>query len=171
MASAATGFAGALFNPAVRAYVAQDAGERRVEAFALFNVFYQTGILLGPVIGLALTGLAFQVTCLTAAAVFAVLTGLQVAVGDTGLRDIRTAAHHRVVPDEVECGRPPSYPGLASDGFHCSSPPRCWRRARSWCFPSRWTPSSDCPATSSSPRIRDFTTPSSGRHLAAVPVR
>lgn len=78
IASAATGFAGALFNPAVRAYVAEDAGERRVEAFALFNVFYQTGILLGPVIGLVLTSVAFQVTCLVAATVFAVLTLLQV---------------------------------------------------------------------------------------------
>ena len=34
IASAATGFAGALFNPAVRAYLAADAGQRRVEAFA-----------------------------------------------------------------------------------------------------------------------------------------
>ena len=40
IASAATGFAGALFNPAVRAYLAADSGDRRVEAFALFNVFY-----------------------------------------------------------------------------------------------------------------------------------
>lgn len=47
-ASAATGLAGALFNPAVRAYLAADAGERRVEAFALFNVFHQAGIRLGP---------------------------------------------------------------------------------------------------------------------------
>lgn len=78
IASAATGFAGALFNPAVRAYLAADAGERRVEAFALFNVFYQTGILLGPVVGLVLTSVAFKVTCLTAAAVFAVLTVLQI---------------------------------------------------------------------------------------------
>lgn len=79
VASAATGFAGALFNPAVRAYLAEDAGEeRRVEAFALFNVFYQAGILLGPVVGLVLTALAFQVTCLVAAAVFAVLTVLQI---------------------------------------------------------------------------------------------
>ncbi|GAB3478685.1 MDR family MFS transporter [Amycolatopsis cihanbeyliensis] len=78
IASAATGFAGALFNPAVRAYVAADAGERRVEAFALFNVFYQSGILLGPLIGLALTGVAFRLTCLVAAVVFAVLTVLQV---------------------------------------------------------------------------------------------
>lgn len=76
-ASAATGFAGALFNPAVRAYLAHDAGERRVEAFALFNIFYQTGILLGPLIGLALTGFHFQLTAAVAAGVFAVLTVLQ----------------------------------------------------------------------------------------------
>lgn len=78
IASAATGFAGALFNPAVRAYLAKDAGERRVEAFALFNVFYQAGILVGPLIGLALTGVSFQLTCLVAAGVFALLTVLQV---------------------------------------------------------------------------------------------
>lgn len=78
VASAATGFAGALFNPAVRAYLAHDAGERRVEAFALFSVFYQAGILLGPLVGLALTGIAFSVTCLVAAGVFAVLTVLQI---------------------------------------------------------------------------------------------
>ena len=66
-ASAATGLAGALFNPAVRAYLAADAGERRVEAFALFNVFYQAGILLGPLVGMLLTGVDFRVTCLVSA--------------------------------------------------------------------------------------------------------
>ncbi|MGW7440164.1 MDR family MFS transporter [Streptomyces sp. NPDC054849] len=76
-ASAATGFAGALFNPAVRAYLARDAGERRVEAFALFNVFYQAGILAGPLVGLALTRIDFRLTCLVSAAVFAVLTLIQ----------------------------------------------------------------------------------------------
>lgn len=45
IARRATGFAGALFNPAVRAYLAADAGERRVEAFALFNAPYQAGTL------------------------------------------------------------------------------------------------------------------------------
>ncbi|WP_030568124.1 MFS transporter [Streptomyces aureocirculatus] len=79
-ASAATGLAGALFNPAVRAYVAAEAGtpERRVEAFALFNVFYQTGILLGPLVGLALTGVDFKLTCAVAAVLFAVLSVVQV---------------------------------------------------------------------------------------------
>ena len=74
IASAATGFAGALFNPAVRAYLAADAGPRRVEAFALFNVFYQGGILAGPLVGLALMVLDFRIAAAAAAAVFAALT-------------------------------------------------------------------------------------------------
>ncbi len=77
IASAATGFAGALFNPAVRAYLAAEAGERRVEAFAMFNIFYQAGILLGPLVGLALMVFNFPITAAGAAAVFAVLTVAQ----------------------------------------------------------------------------------------------
>ncbi|GHH26561.1 MFS transporter [Streptomyces lanatus] len=77
-ASAATGLAGALFNPAVRAYLAADAGERRVEAFALFNVFYQAGILLGPLVGMVLTGVDFRITCLVSAGIFALLSVVQI---------------------------------------------------------------------------------------------
>lgn len=77
IASAATGFAGALFNPAVRAYLAADAGPRRVEAFAVFNVFYQAGILAGPLAGLALMVFDFRVTAAAAAAVFGALTVAQ----------------------------------------------------------------------------------------------
>ena len=55
-----------------------EAGERRIEAFALFNVFYQAGILLGPLIGLVLTGVAFRLTCLVAAFVFLGLTVMQI---------------------------------------------------------------------------------------------
>lgn len=77
IASAATGFAGALFNPAVRAYLAADTGERRVEAFAVFNVFYQAGILLGPLVGLALMAFDFRTTAAAAAAVFGALTVAQ----------------------------------------------------------------------------------------------
>ncbi|MFF7467639.1 MFS transporter [Streptomyces sp. NPDC008092] len=76
-ASAATGFAGALFNPAVRAYLAAEAGERRVDAFATFNVHYQAGMLLGPLVGLALLAADFRLVCTIAAAIFAVLTLLQ----------------------------------------------------------------------------------------------
>ncbi|MEU0488808.1 MFS transporter [Nocardiopsis sp. NPDC006139] len=77
LASAATGFAGALFNPAVRAYLAQAAGERRVEAFALFNVFYQVGSLAGPLVGMALIAVDFSLVAVVAAALFLVLTVLQ----------------------------------------------------------------------------------------------
>ncbi|NUU21430.1 MAG: MFS transporter [Streptomycetaceae bacterium] len=78
IASAATGFAGALFNPAVRAYLAAEAGpDRRVDAFALFNVYYQAGMLVGPLVGLALLAADFRAVCTTAALVFALLTVLQ----------------------------------------------------------------------------------------------
>ncbi|MBY0291054.1 MAG: MFS transporter [Mycobacteriaceae bacterium] len=77
IASAATGFAGALFNPAVRAYLAADSGPRRVEAFATFNIFYQAGILAGPLVGLALLALDFRIVAALAAAVFAILTVAQ----------------------------------------------------------------------------------------------
>ncbi|WEB44553.1 MFS transporter [Streptomyces yunnanensis] len=77
VASAATGFAGALFNPAVRAYLAAEAGERRVDAFATFNVHYQAGMLLGPLVGLALLAADFRLVCTVSAALFAALTVLQ----------------------------------------------------------------------------------------------
>ena len=77
VASAATGFAGALFNPAVRAYLAQEAGERRVEAFAAFNVFYQAGMFVGPLVGLALLTTDFRAVCSVAAVLFLALTVVQ----------------------------------------------------------------------------------------------
>ncbi|WP_433430651.1 MFS transporter [Nonomuraea sp. CA-141351] len=77
VAAVVTGFAGALFNPAARAYLAVAAGERKVAAFAVFNVFYQGGILLGPLAGIALLKTGFTAVCLSAAAIFAVLTVLQ----------------------------------------------------------------------------------------------
>jgi MFS family permease len=77
VAAVLTGLAGALFNPAARAYLAHEAGERKIEAFALFNIFYQLGILIGPLLGIALLGFAFPAVCVAAAGVFAVLTVLQ----------------------------------------------------------------------------------------------
>ncbi|GAB3837429.1 MFS transporter [Micromonospora andamanensis] len=76
-ASILSGLAGALFNPAVRTYVAQAAADRRAEAFALFNVFASAGALLGPLLGAALLLVDFRVAALAAAAVFAALTGAQ----------------------------------------------------------------------------------------------
>ncbi|CAL9334516.1 Multidrug resistance protein MdtH [Streptomyces sp. enrichment culture] len=79
-ASVLSGFAGALFNPAVRAYIAQEADERKAEAFALFNVFATTGALVGPLLGSALLLVDFRASALTAAGVFAVLTVAQALV-------------------------------------------------------------------------------------------
>ncbi|MER6623259.1 MFS transporter [Streptomyces sp. NPDC000931] len=79
-ASVLSGFAGALFNPAVRAYLAQEAEERRAEAFALFNVFATTGALIGPLLGSALLLVDFRTSALTAAGIFAVLTVAQALV-------------------------------------------------------------------------------------------
>ncbi|MGW8378096.1 MFS transporter [Streptomyces sp. ODS28] len=97
-ASAATGLAGALFNPAVRAYLAADAGERRVEAFALFQVFYQAGILLGPLVGMVLTGIGFRTACLASAAVFAVLSLVQIrSLPSRGADEQRSGAREKVL--------------------------------------------------------------------------
>ncbi|MFE4689598.1 MFS transporter [Streptomyces sp. NPDC056749] len=79
-ASVLSGVAGALFNPAVRAYLAQEAGERRAEAFALFNVFATTGALIGPLLGSALLLVDFRASALTAAGIFALLTVAQALV-------------------------------------------------------------------------------------------
>lgn len=79
-ASVLSGLAGALFNPAVRAYISVESAERRAEAFALFNVFATTGALIGPLLGSALLLVDFRASALTAAAIFAVLTAAQAAV-------------------------------------------------------------------------------------------
>ncbi|KPC58507.1 MFS transporter [Streptomyces chattanoogensis] len=79
-ASVLSGLAGALFNPAVRAYLAQEAGGRKAEAFALFNVFATTGALIGPLLGSALLLVDFRAAALTAAAIFALLTLAQAVV-------------------------------------------------------------------------------------------
>ncbi|WP_371582428.1 MFS transporter [Streptomyces sp. NBC_01314] len=79
-ASVLSGLAGALFNPAVRAYLSQEAGERKAEAFALFNVFATTGALVGPLLGSVLLLVDFRTSALTAAAIFAVLTVAQALV-------------------------------------------------------------------------------------------
>ncbi|MFJ8017338.1 MFS transporter [Streptomyces sp. NPDC096339] len=79
-ASVLSGLAGALFNPAVRTYVAQESGARKAEAFALFNVFATAGALIGPLLGGLLLYGGFRAAALTAAGVFAVLTLAQAIV-------------------------------------------------------------------------------------------
>ncbi|MFI8519213.1 MFS transporter [Streptomyces sp. NPDC085481] len=79
-ASVLSGLAGALFNPAVRTYVAQESGDRKAEAFALFNVFATAGALVGPLLGSLLLFGGFRAAALTAAGVFALLTLAQAIV-------------------------------------------------------------------------------------------
>ncbi|MEV4456214.1 MFS transporter [Microbispora sp. NPDC049633] len=102
-AAVLSGLAGALFNPAVRAYVAVAASDK-VRAFALFNVFAQAGALCGPVLGGALLLVDFRAAALAAAAVFAVLTVAQVLAlparevprsGSSVLRDWRRCLSDR----------------------------------------------------------------------------
>lgn len=77
LASAATGFAGALFDPGIRTMLATVAGDRRTILFGRFNVAGQAGLLLGPLAGLVLAAVDFRMVALAAAAVFAVLTMVQ----------------------------------------------------------------------------------------------
>lgn len=77
-AAVLTGFAAALFSPAVDAYLALESEDERADAFALFNVFGETGALLGPVVGIALLGFDFRVVCAAASVVFVVLAVVQV---------------------------------------------------------------------------------------------
>lgn len=79
-AAVLSGVAGALFNPAVRAYISQEAGERKAEAFSLFNVFANTGALLGPLLGSLLLLVGFRVSAVAAAVLFVGLTCWQLWV-------------------------------------------------------------------------------------------
>ena len=78
VAAILTGLAGALFGPALRAYLAAEAAPgRRAEVFALANFAGQIGTLLGPPLGVALLGLSFRLVCLTAGGIFFGLMLLQ----------------------------------------------------------------------------------------------
>lgn len=104
-ASILSGLAGALFNPAVRTYIAQATEpERRPTAFALFNVFANVGALAGPLLGAVMLVWDFRVCAVVAAAVFAVLTAAQLCAlpphpvtpsGGTVLGDWRECAGNR----------------------------------------------------------------------------
>lgn len=80
LASILSGLAGALFNPAVRGYISVSAGERKAEAFSLFNIFANAGALAGPLLGSLLITVGFQASAICAAAIFALLTIAQLAV-------------------------------------------------------------------------------------------
>lgn len=75
-----TGLAGALFNPAVRTYLMHEAGERRAEAFSVFNVFAHAGTLVGPLLGTLLLTIDFRLVAGVACSAFALLTVAQLLV-------------------------------------------------------------------------------------------
>ncbi|MBO3749971.1 MFS transporter [Streptosporangiaceae bacterium NEAU-GS5] len=81
IASTLTGFAGALFDPGVRAYLAAEADTERgtgvAAAFGRFTAAGQAGLLIGPIVGAALVQVGFQLAAVTAGGVFALLTVLQ----------------------------------------------------------------------------------------------
>ena len=91
LASILSGLAGALFNPAVRSYIAVAEPARRAEAFAVFNVFAQAGALSGPLIGSALLAVDFRTVAIAAAVIFAALT----------LAQLRFLPAHAVEPAET----------------------------------------------------------------------
>lgn len=68
-----TGLAGALFAPAVRAYISAEAEDRRAEAFALFNVFHNAGMFVGPLLGAVFIALDFRLLAIGGAITFAIL--------------------------------------------------------------------------------------------------
>lgn len=78
LAAVLSGFAGALFGPALRSYLAAETPGRRAEVFALASVCGQTGNLLGPLIGVALLQVSFRAVGVVAAGLFFLLMLLQV---------------------------------------------------------------------------------------------
>jgi MFS family permease len=72
-----SGLGGALFEPAMRAYLAAESDGRRVEAFALCNICEAVGACIGPVLSVLLFQNSFRWFCLTASGIFLVLTLLQ----------------------------------------------------------------------------------------------
>lgn len=67
-----TGFAAALFSPAVEAALAR-AATVRLDAFALFNAFGQIGAFVGPLIGALLLSVDFAAVSIAGATVFVVI--------------------------------------------------------------------------------------------------
>ncbi len=75
-----TGFAGALFSPAVESALADEGTQlerrgtiTRAELFGLFATFGEVGAVTGPMLGAALLHVDFSLTCVVAAAAFTVI--------------------------------------------------------------------------------------------------
>jgi MFS family permease len=79
-AAVLTGVAGAVFNPAVRAYLTREAGDDRVGTFAVFNVAADAGAFVGPLLGAALLAVDFRLVAAVACVTFLLLTVAQLLV-------------------------------------------------------------------------------------------
>lgn len=77
VATALIGLGGALFMPAVRAYISHGAGPRRVEAYALLEMTQHGGSLLGPLVGSLLIVFDFRLISFGAAAIFVLVGFMQ----------------------------------------------------------------------------------------------
>jgi MFS family permease len=80
VAAVLTGFAGALFNPAVRAYLSREAGPDRAGVFAVYNTAADAGAFVGPLVGAALLAVDFRLVAAVACVTFLLLTVAQVLV-------------------------------------------------------------------------------------------
>ncbi|MBT3066683.1 MFS transporter [Rhodoferax sp. U11-2br] len=104
LAAFLTGFAGALFTPCAQACLAAqcpDLSQRRY-AFTLHNLASEAGMLLGPLVGLALLNVDFRLTGCVAGALFLGFGVLQ----------------WRLLPPDQGSPRPPR--PLVSDAVHAS---------------------------------------------------
>lgn len=108
VAAVLTGFGGVLFGPASRSYLAQETvGEHRVQTLALDGACTKIGELIGPLVGLALLAVNFQLVSLIATGVFTLLAlfvlcllpyrpGLEATSMDSALLDWRHVLSNRV---------------------------------------------------------------------------
>ncbi|ESP90638.1 MULTISPECIES: MFS transporter [Pseudoalteromonas] len=71
LAAFLTGFAGALFTPAAQAYFSKQQVLSRAQMFSLVGVARNGGELLGPVCGLLLLNISFDILCIVSALPFA----------------------------------------------------------------------------------------------------
>ncbi|CAH9050229.1 Multidrug resistance protein MdtH [Pseudoalteromonas holothuriae] len=69
-----TGFAGALFTPAAQAYFAKQEMISRAQMFSLVGVARNGGELLGPLCGLLLLNIGFDILCIVASIPFLIFT-------------------------------------------------------------------------------------------------
>lgn len=104
-ATVLTGVAGAVFNPAVRAYLTAESPGRTAEAFSVFTAIGNAGSLVGPLLGAALLAVDFRLVSLVACLVFAGLTVAQLVVLPRRPRPARVGAVSADARDVLRNGR------------------------------------------------------------------